>query len=121
MPTAWAEGPSNTRRHPDPIRFKAGQGLYSRSLCLPFCVSSSLACPHLSSASGESQDFGLFAQRKEAGGFDCLSQFPDFRLLARKVARAPYLRNGFELVHVDGRVERFAPTTPATQFGFQMP
>ena len=47
MPTAWAEGPSNTRRHPDPIQFKAGQGLYSRSLCLPFCVSSSLACPHL--------------------------------------------------------------------------
>jgi hypothetical protein len=70
-----------------------------------------------SSASGESQDLGLFAQRKEAGGFDRLSQFPDFRLLARKVARAPYLRNGFELVlelvHADGRVERFAPTTPA--------
>ena len=26
------------------IRFQAGQGLYSRSLCLQFCVSSSLAC-----------------------------------------------------------------------------
>ena len=29
------------------IRFRAGQGLYSRPLCLRFCVSSSLACRHL--------------------------------------------------------------------------
>ena len=36
----------DTRRHPGRIQFKAGQGLYSRSLCLPFCVSSSLP-PHL--------------------------------------------------------------------------
>ena len=28
-----------------------------------------------SSASGESQDLGLFVQRKQAGGFDRLSQF----------------------------------------------
>ena len=58
------------------------------------------------SASGESQDLGLFVQRKEAGGFDRLSQFPDFGQLARKIARAPYLRKGFELVHADGRGER---------------
>ena len=59
-----------------------------------------------SSASGKSQDLGLFVQRKEAGGFDRLSQFPDFGQLARKTARAPYLRKGFELVHADGRGER---------------
>jgi hypothetical protein len=29
------------------IRFRAGQGVYSRALCLPFCVSSNLACRHL--------------------------------------------------------------------------
>ena len=60
------------------------------------------------SASGESQDLGLFVQRKEAGGFDRLSQFPDFGQLARKAARAPYLRKGFELVlvHADCRGER---------------
>jgi hypothetical protein len=58
------------------------------------------------SASGESQDLGLFVQRKEAGGFDRLSQFPDFGQLARKAARAPYLRKGFELVHADGPGER---------------
>jgi hypothetical protein len=56
-----------------------------------------------SGASGQSQDLGLFVQRKEAGGFDRLSQFPDFGQLARKIARAPYLRKGFELVHADGR------------------
>ena len=51
------------------------------------------------SASGESQDLGLFVQRKEAGGFDRLSQFPDFGQLARlKRPLAPYLRKGFELV-----------------------
>ena len=57
------------------------------------------------SASGESQDLGLFVQRKEAGGFDRLSQFPDFGQLARLHLRtdrtrplAPYLRKGFELV-----------------------
>ena len=65
------------------------------------------------SASGESQDLGLFVQRKEAGGFDRLSQFPDFGQLARLHFRtdrtrplAPYLRKGFELVHADGRGER---------------
>ena len=58
------------------------------------------------SASGEPQDLGLFFQRKEPGGFDCLSQFPDFGHLARTAARAPYLRKGFELVHADGPGER---------------
>jgi hypothetical protein len=43
---------------------------------------------------------------KEAAGFDRLSQFPDFGRLARKAARAPYLREGFELVHADCRGER---------------
>ena len=32
------------------------------------------------SASGEPEDLGLFVQRKEAGGFDRLNQFPDFGL-----------------------------------------
>ena len=59
-----------------------------------------------SSASGEPQVLGLFVQHKEAGGFDRLNQFPDFGQLARKAARAPYLRKGFELVHADGRGER---------------
>ena len=56
-----------------------------------------------SSTSGDSQNLGLLVQGKEAGCFDRLSQFPDFGRLARKAARAPYLREGFELVHADGR------------------
>jgi ATP-dependent DNA ligase len=37
---------SDGRRSAHTIRFEAGLGLYSLPLCL-FCVSSSLACPHL--------------------------------------------------------------------------
>ena len=80
-----------------------------------------------SSASGESQDLGLFVQRKEAGGFDRLSQFPDFGQLARKAARAPSFAKGsswfwfMQMVAVSVDVPYWnAPTTPATQFGFKV-
>src|SRR3954453_6055083 len=59
-----------------------------------------------SSASGECQDLGLFVERKEAGGFDRLNQFPDFGLLAAKAACPPFLLKGFEPVHADGPGER---------------
>ena len=90
------------------------------------------------SASGESQDLGLFfVQRKEAGGFDRLSQFPDFGQLARlhfaltnKAARLRTCAKGsswfMQMVAVSVNVPYWislnlnAPTTPATQFGFKV-
>jgi len=60
------------------------------------------------SASGKSQDLGLFVQRKEAGGFDRRNQFPDLRLLAR--------------TRVHAMVRRYwnPPTTSAPQSGFKV-